>query len=204
MTKTTMRLWHAGLLLSAALLGGCATVPELNTSYSGADAGQVVASINNNATAYSNMELRLRAVPGTGDRQKDPVGRLQYRMGMFTSTEPEVWEGRAHGVVAVASLPPGRYEIFNYEMVQTGLVEITVRSREPLSIPFEVRAGQTVYLGAYEVSLRRNRLGLPDPFLPVIRIRDRFDRDMRVATQKGAKEANAVNATPPISEIGAR
>lgn len=88
--------------------------------------------------------------------------------------------GEPSDVVAVP-LPEGKYEITGW-MIQDHAVTagVTFRNRLPMKVPFEVKAGETTYLGRMNsVSIYgKNMIGLPVPGEGFVFVTDHHQEDI--------------------------
>lgn len=110
------------VLAVTILLTGCATVDRVPTDYAGPDAGKVVIGMGAaTGTSYSSYSLIFRKMTPAADADKPPIGRLTYfQENMFYSQPADYKSGSEAGVVLVHSLPPGDYEIFNFNVFFNG------------------------------------------------------------------------------------
>jgi hypothetical protein len=98
------------------------------------------------------------------------------------------------GVVDVHRLPPGRYEIYAYQMTGGPGDGAVYSSKAALSIPFEIVSGRAVYLGNYQANrlTRTNVLGLPATGGAIFAIENRAPRDLLAARRKNAQVPSEV------------
>lgn len=193
----------------ALLLCACANVQRLPTDYSGPDAGKTVVGIGAaSGTRYSSYSLLFRRV-GQSAAAAEPkeVGRIVFfQTNMFYAQKPDYANSAEQGVVLIQSLPPGDYEIFNFDIFfNAGTVQTNFSSREPFSIPFTVKAGETTYLGNYQANRisGKNILGLPVASGAVFTVTSRLEDDLRIARGKdGMVRADGQDATPSPRRIG--
>ncbi len=175
-----------------ATLAGCGTAPDI--AYTGDDAGQVLLSLSEfGAPRHAVYDLAIRRIDGPGETHI----RLVQLTGQFDSTldyaTPE-----DHGVVRTARLAPGAYELYNFQIEDRGLIAKTYGPNKPFSIPFTVKARETVYLGnfrAYPIK-RPNLVGLPTPAGAFFLMSDAARRDLLVAQKRDAK-LGAINTQIP-------
>lgn len=197
-----------GLLLGlVAFLAGCATVDRLPTDYAGHDAGRVVISMGAaTGTSYSSYSLLFRK-RGSDAAENKPVGRFTYfQTNMFYKQTPDYHSGDEAGVVLIHSLPPGDYEIYNFDVFfNGGMVQKNFFSKIDVSIPFSVRSGETTYLGNYQANrlTGHNIIGISIPAGAVFAVSDRLKDELPIAQvkSKGAVDT-AKNATPDPKAIG--
>src|SRR6266704_2464362 len=127
------------LLLISALLTACASVQRVPTDYSGADAGKVVLGIGAAAgTSYSSYSLLFRPTDRTAlSNDQREIGRFVFfQTNMLYAQKPDYSSEVERGVVLVNSLPPGKYEVFNFNIFfNSGTVQNNYSSRDPFSMP---------------------------------------------------------------------
>jgi len=171
------------LWLIAFSLTGCgSTLPKLDTDYKGGDSAFIIASISNEKTAYSHTALLIRSKTPSSSSVAAAVGGISYRLSL--SKNPDFHIGYEHGDVNILRLRPGNYEIFDFEAVQSGVASLQVGPDRMTPFTVSLRPNEVVYLGSYRTSVLRNRFGIPDPFLPSIRISDQSQRDISLARTK--------------------
>jgi hypothetical protein len=194
-------------LLLAASLMGCASVDRVPTDYAGPDAGRAVVSIGAAAgTSYSSYSLLIRK-RGLGPAEKPALGSFTYfQTNLFYKQDPDYQSGGEAGVVLIQSLPPGDYEIYNFNIfLNAGTVQNNYSSRADFAIPFTVKPGETTYLGNYQANrlTGKNFLGLSLPAGAVFVVTDRMDAEMPLAAKKGKTPlGTSVNAVPNVKSIG--
>ena len=191
------------ILFVVALVSGCAA-PHIPTNYAGSDAGTIVVGIGAAAdTSYSiyTLLVRPRAV-ATND--STGVARLVWaQTNIFSKQAPEYENESEAGVVVVATLPAGEYEVFNFEVFQNPPARI-FSSKVPFSMPFTVEAGRTAYLGNFQArNVRgRNLLGMPLNAGAVFAVSDRQATEMAIAQKKSPSvTADATDFTPNVTKL---
>lgn len=188
-------------------LVGCATVDRVPTDYTGPDAGRVVLGIGAAAgTSYSSYSLFFRKRDVPGGAEKAAQGRFAYfQTNIFFKQVADYQSPAESGVVLVHSLPPGEYEIFNFDVfLNGGTIQNNFGSRTDFSIPFKVRPGLTTYLGNYQANklTGKNLLGLSIPAGAVFLVTDRLESEMSIAQTKATSALGAgQNATPQPAQI---
>jgi hypothetical protein len=187
---------NAILVILLGVLTACgATIPRLDTEYKGSDSAAIIASVSNERTAYSHIALLIRPKNSSASAKDVPTGAIGYSLSF--SKKPDFHVGYEHGDVKVAKLPPGDYEIYGYEAVQTGLVTVSAGSDKLAPLALTLRAGEAVYIGSYRTSVLTNRFGLPDPFQPSVRISDQLQRDLSIAKEKDTSLPEAIRKQIP-------
>lgn len=195
------------LLALVLLLTACSTIERVPTDYKGADSGRVVVSIGATDKVYSHYALLFRKRDETLPVEKRAIGQFNYSgvsiLPMMRRGDYNGPHGR--GDVLVQTLPPGEYEIYSYKIhMYTGMAEATYWSNIPLSIPFSVKAGETVYLGNYTAYKQtgKNIIGIPVPAGAVFVVESRLSEDLAVARKKGETvPETVVDLTPKPAQL---
>jgi hypothetical protein len=188
-------------VLTALLMSSCtATIP---TNYAGTDAGYAAIGIGAaTATQYSSYSFLFRRV---GEKA---TGRLVYfQNNMFYSRTPDYKAPDEAGVVEIATLPPGDYELVNFDVfLNAGMVQTNYSSRKEFSIPFQVQSKQVVYLGNYQANAIRGRniFGMRVAGGAYFVVEDRMSRDLGFAKMRLASLPvdQSRNATPDVKQVG--
>ena len=96
--------------------------------------------------------------------------------------------GHESGFVIIKKLPPGQYEIYNYEIRGTPM---TWSSKTPFSIPFKIESGKATYIGNFARGCwcERNTIAAN---LGYFVISDKSARDLPIARVK----------EPALKEVG--
>jgi hypothetical protein len=191
----------------ALLLVGCAAPDRVPTDYAGSDAGKVVLGIGaTNGTSYSSYSLLFRK-RGSSSAEKSATGHFTYyQTNMFYKQAADYQSSAESGVVLVRSLPPGDYEIYNFNIFfNGGTVQNNYGSRTDFSIPFSVKPGRATYLGNYQANklTGKNFFGLSLPAGAVFVVADRLESELALAETKTKSQLGAAqDATPQPSQIG--
>lgn len=194
-------------LLAVFMLCSCATT--IPTNYTGNDAGYAVIGIGAaSGTQYSSYSFLFRRAGAKEAAEKDSGRLVFFQNNLFYSRPPDYKTADEAGVVEVASLPPGRYEIFNFDVfLNMGTVQNHYRSRKEFSIPFEVRPNETVYLGNYQANgiKGRNFFGLPVAGGAFFVVEDRSQVDLGLAKARvpAVRVENVRNTTPDPKQLDA-
>ena len=185
------------IVLISMLVSSCmATIPK---NYSGTDVGYAVIGIGAARYSYYDSYKLLFRHSGEKDQgffayHRDPVKR--FVAGGKTKYYKSPDEA---GVVEVAALQPGHYEVVNF-LASEYIPSIHVRSDHDFSIPFEIKPGQIVYLGNYQAANRLKKRDTSASGLHAVFfiIEDRFTRDLELAKERviSLPIENAVDATP--------
>jgi hypothetical protein len=195
-----------------ALLGACASIPAIPTDHAGNDAGQAVIGIGaakgTSFNSYTFFFRRLDGPAASAGPQQRPFGRLEYRQhGGFVTPKRDYDDGAENGVVLLASLPAGRYELYDFEVfLTTGMFEKSFFSKQDFSIPFEVKPGRAVYLGNYQANRvdGKNRLGLPALAGAVFVVESRMPQDLGLVRKRGGQQAlvaDVQDVTPSVQAL---
>lgn len=187
----------------ALFLTGCAS--QLRTDYAGQDAGMVAVGIGTHPRSlYDRFTLLFREAGGTAEK-KGEEGWLSYYRGGFTRPKHDYENKEEVGVVVMASLPPGKYEVHNFSAYfNAGTGTSTFSSREPFSIPFTVVPGQVTYLGNYEaVDVKgRNFIGMPVMAGVYFVVQDKQERDIEALRKRMPNlPSQTINAVPDVQQL---
>lgn len=181
------------------LLSGCQTI-GMSTNYKGDDAGYLVLGIG--ATPKSPlMSYGLIIKNTTGGR----TARMFMQHGFVWDT-PEYNNEFGAGIVEVLSLQPGRYELCNFSVNSiAGGGSKEQFSREDFSVPFEVKAGETVYLGNFEAAIDfyEGLFGIEAAEWTGFKVRSIPEHDLKIAHAENNKISTNVytNVTPDPKTI---
>lgn len=193
-------------LIACGLLAGCATSSNPYGNYAGEDAGYAILALGAaKPVHFSSQSLHYRPLRTNG---------LDSGEGLFLFASPLLRNAKGtdfdteeeQGVVVIAALPPGEYEIFATTVFENyGTVQTTFRSTRPFSIPFTIHPGEAVYLGSFR-SRRltgKNVFGMEVTAGAAFEISDSMARDLGLArTRTGQLPAEIVQAVPDPDLIG--
>jgi len=161
------------------------SAPGTFYDYKGDDAGYLVSSVAAQAgTSYDAYSFYFR--------NKDGSVRSRIWWGqhnILESRKPDFSDTAESGVVDIRKLPPGNYEIYNFDVFSNGgYVQSNFSSKQDFSIAFVIRPGQATYIGEYRaVGLRgRNIFGLPLRAGAFFIVSDKSQRDVPMAKIKNA------------------
>lgn len=188
-------LCSAGALATTLGLAGCA--PTLPT-YTGADAGRAVIGI------------------GAGPETRNFMLNLSYRRvgseasGMFHFSQLSLAERPDYrdGVIRTELLAPGEYELYTYSATRyVGMTQTSFKPRQPFSIRFTIRPGETTYLGNYEAYhvTRPQLFGLLSQDVAIAWVvSSRITRDMALLSGRdtAVRLSPATDATPDPRKLG--
>jgi hypothetical protein len=186
--RLTLRLCL--VLILGFATASCATVADTyvvsNKLLSGPpeQMGTVVGSIGLSKKGRGHHRYTLVA---SEIASKEKVQFYFKRSGIF-DTPADFDDARAEVAIFVLQLPQGRYHIHNFEYHSTGLwgSEFRQTAREEFSVPFEIVAGQTTYLGEFVATpiFGRNLFGAQVVAITYWEVSDKEARDMALARQR--------------------
>jgi hypothetical protein len=190
----------AAVLLSFAV-AACQSLP---TPYQGADRGYMVASIvaPRSSTTYRRYEFYFRPV---GSELADVKAFKWAKLDVLQQSVGDFETHERIGFVGVASLPPGKYEIFSFVAWNNSTPSSALSPRGGLSIPFTVKAGDVVYLGEfYSVATwGENIFGIRRPSAPYFVHSNQRERDLSIARGKDPSlPSSARNAITNAEALG--
>lgn len=192
------------LLLAALMLSACGSIPDVRNEYQGPDAGRIAIGIGASAnTHYSSYSLNFRKL---GDRDGDSNRFVYFQLNEFSAQKRDYDNAEENGVVQSFRLPPGDYEIFNFDVfLNGGTVQKNFRSRKEFSIPFKVRSNETTYLGNYQANLvmGKNFFGMSMAAGAVFVVTDREKADIELVKKRipNVLIGPISNATPTAKSI---
>lgn len=192
------------ILLTVFTLSACVSIPEVRNEYQGADAGRIVIGIGaSKNTQYSSYSLIFRKI---GDKNSEPSRFVYFQESLFSAQKRDYDNAVENGVVQSFRLPPGDYEIFNFNIfLNGGTIQKNFSSRVDFSIPFKVRANETTYLGNYQANtvIGKNLFGLPMPAGAIFIVNNREIEDIELAKNRlpNASFGPILNATPTVQSI---
>jgi hypothetical protein len=174
----------------ALSLSCCATD---SVPYRGGDGGYLIASIGAQFDAnFPNYKFKYRSLDRTYEGSISLPSHPERVVRGEDFKSPAKW-----GVVTVARLAPGSYEIYNYDIS----VGVRLSRGQDFSIPFTVRSGEPTYLGEYlaQTGLERDMLGIASARPPLaFVISNEQQRDIGLARSRFPEIANVpvTNAVP--------
>jgi hypothetical protein len=171
------------------------------------ETGYVVGSIGllRKAKNFQTYRFYLRPV-GTDDRFQF----FFYDQSSFTY-RPDFVDNGAEIRLFATPLRAGRYEMFRYEFTAMRVFPPLTGPDRPdsdFSFQFDVKPGQTTYLGQFKAVPQMGRpvLGMPNILAYYWEIADRRARDLAAAQQRlpGVKTEGLIAAVPDPSTMGLR
>jgi hypothetical protein len=198
------------LVTLALALSGCVgtlgttEASRILTGMSPEKMGTVVGSIGlvDKGTFYQRYALLARNLDG-GEKVE-----FRYTHDGFEVTKVDFREGSREAALIALRLPEGRYAIEGYEFIGMSLQFNQTRTPAPapFSLPFEVKAGRTTYIGEYMVVpvLSWRFLGARGVREFVWEVGDRRERDLALARQRmpDAATGDVIAAVPDARTLG--
>jgi hypothetical protein len=182
---------HALKLTKRALMAAFALLLAAGGLAHAEDKGRVVLAISAvPGTHFYDYLLTFHSADG---RHREDI-RYGQDNWLFPSTR-DFDDTKSNGVVKILDLAEGDWALTSYLVVTAGL---TVRPKEDFSVPFTVKAGQTIYIGDYCAHV----INGPDPDTGRMKeavyfvVSDQSARDIPIA-QKRDKQIVDVAATLP-------
>ncbi|MBT1062582.1 hypothetical protein KJY73_03300 [Bowmanella sp. Y26] len=161
------------------MLNGCASLESIN--YKGEDAGHAVLTtvLGRGSETTATYHITIREVSGQKTYES-----FSYSPGnLFWGKPSDFSDSEGMGYVHVATLKPGKYEIFSWTALNNNW---NATSDEFPPYQFEIKSGQTTYVGAFAFKPFRGRnffnisVLAGFDFVPVPNIK----RDMKIAKTK--------------------
>jgi hypothetical protein len=178
-------------LALVALLCACATPYDELRSYSGTDAGTLVASVGmatDNTMNYATVEFRKKGTSQLGSLHFSPKAAAA-----FGGTSIDFRDAKGAYSLIRKQLPPGDYEVFRYNSgANYGTTMVWYKAPENFVVPFTVKPGETTYLGQFRIGL--NLIG-GRPTSSFLEISNERLRDVAGVQKAGTKlndEADAI------------
>jgi hypothetical protein len=124
-------------------------------------------------------------------RKKDRSAEGEIWWGQqnpFDQRKVDIKDDKQEGIVDVRRLPPGDYEIFNFQAhINATTLQMRWESKSDFSIPFTIAAGRATYVGemmAVELKRERGFLGLQSHEGIHVVLTDKSARDVSIARAK--------------------
>jgi len=168
--------------------------------------GTLIYSVGSVDIAMSfEFQFQRTATPG-GDPVTDNRRAMVCRCVGFFSPRPSNLDyyGREAGRVFVQSLPPGRYEIYDFGFTGTIIVaSVEWSSRTPFAIPFTINPGEATYIGNFA---RAPSLGTRlEPQLGAVGyfvVSDQSERDLAIARARDPALPTVRSEVIDVSNLG--
>ena len=171
------------LLVAAVLifLSGCVTagpdpVPKAFQDIPLDEAGIAFGTIGSDLkSSFTRMGIRYRQV----DSENESM--ILFQQGYFSISPLNFEVNGEKGSVFVLQLPPGQYEMYDvyFHMDQASAGSTTFSSKQEFSVPFEIKKGESVYLGEFitKVVKAKNFLRISVPVGGYFKVTDQLERD---------------------------
>ena len=136
-----------------------------------------------------------------------PVHEKQFRYSWGGSKYDHGldFEGHETGLVWVEQLPPGDYEFYNFRIpYNVGIVEKRLHLRQPFSIPFTIKAGQSTYVGDFSCTRveGKNVFGATETAGAYLVVSDKHERDIPVAQKLEPGLPPVTISVTDVSKLG--
>jgi hypothetical protein len=182
-------------------LPGCASSGFFSTNYEGKDTGYLVTSLGaQTGTVYNGYSLFFRK------KDRSYSGRVFWgQANMFEDRKPDFEDGSKAGIVDVTRLPPGDYEVFNFQIFyNAGTAQSWFSSKQDFSIPFTVRRGAGTYIGEFvAVGIKgQNFFGMAVPAGGYFVVSNRTSRDIPIAKRKEPAMRDVASAVSNLRTVG--
>ena len=183
------------------IISGCATGNRIPLDYSGVDTGYAIISIGHTKeTQYSSYKFLFRTV------DKKAENMVGYWAPFFLKKHKGDFENdRSIGTVELLRLPPGEYEIYNFDIfMNLGLIQTNYKAKTDFSIPFIVKPNEATYIGEYIAdNLGHNFIDASIGGAYFI-ISDKKARDVEIVNNNNPniEFIHVSNAVPSVDKIG--
>ncbi|MEM7569371.1 MAG: hypothetical protein AAF337_06210 [Pseudomonadota bacterium] len=200
-----------GLLLLA--LAGCASSgmssngrPDPGDDYSGADAGTLVyavGTVRGFGMRFAFPYSRTQAL--SGETVDDWQGRIRPSVGgaVYLKILNPDFEGFETGHLVTRALPPGRYNIRDFEFFGSGPAgSYGWSSAVPFSIAFTIEPGKATYIGSFMRSLAppgdTGKIGAAGYFI----VANRAARDLLIARERLPSDTVVMEQVTDVDRFG--
>lgn len=182
------------LLLLACAAVACTTL-DLNAAGAGKDGGHLIAALGASPeTRYARYVLKFRKV------DKTAAGELRYvQENTQDASHRDFDDQTENGLVHVLDLPPGEYEIYNFDIIQDNQAGRKLfKSAADFSIPFRIVSGSATYLGDFTAIgiVAKDVFGATISAGAYFSLADRQARDVPIAHRKVPSIGEVRSALP--------
>lgn len=159
-------------------------IGSLSGKYAGSDAGSLVIAIAaQDGTRYDDYWLYFRK------KDRSAEGEIWWgQQNPFDHRKLDINDNKEEGIVDIRRLPPGDYEIFNYQAhINSAPLQGRWKAKSDFSIPFTIAAGRATYIGemmAVEIGSEKPFLGSRKHEGAYFVLTDKSARDVPIARTK--------------------
>lgn len=159
-----------------------------------ADKGKVVLGLGAQpGTEFNLYQLKFRTRDG---KHNDYITYGQH--GFLVTDRRDFDDAGENGAVKILTMPAGDWEIYTISLLD--IYNITFTPKAEFSIPFTVKAGETIYLGDFKaVGGPKNYTDDYHPTGAYFVVGDRSARDIPIAQKKDAKIGAVTVAIPDVA-----
>ncbi len=158
------------------------TVPVTQALSPSATDGILLVSISKQGRGRVVSTVVFRNIDGT-NRQKIDTSGGPAAPFWSDDNRDDFHDSTGRGRVFAINLKPGNYEVCHW-VLDTGHAVFT--PSEEFSVPFEIKAGRSTYVGDFHFAIGRgqNLFGMPLPYLEGAERRDNWARDLAALKRK--------------------
>lgn len=171
------------VIVCSILLTACASVGTINKNYEFAqlnDQALLVLSITNKHAAYLNGPNQFAPSLKIRDKSGNRSFTLKGHVGSIMDRHLESETGWTIGRVIAAELPPGDYEVYDWDSVKLAFHPSARTIRKP-SILFELTPGKATYIGNIDLYINQANQTYS------LEVFDERERDFKEVTAKWPK-----------------
>jgi hypothetical protein len=195
------RLTRLLAIVALLALPGCASSGFFSTNYEGKDTGYLVTSLGaQTGTVYNGYSLFFRKRDGSYS------GKVFWgQANMFEDRKLDFEGGGKAGIVDVTRIPPGDYELFNFQIFyNAGTAQKWFSSKQDFSIPFKIRQGGGTYIGEFiAVGVKgQNFFGIEIPAGGYFVVSNKAERDIAIAKRKEPALRDVASAVANVGSVG--
>ena len=203
-------MFKANLALLPLLLFGSTAIGETKArEYEGSDAGCLIYSVG---TIKAGMHFTFpygRVATLDGTPVSDWKGRIEPKVGgaLYLKVKNPDFTGNESGHVVARCLPPGTYEVGDFEFYGSlpGVATYKWSPATHTSLHFHIQSGQATYIGSF---MRAPSLGTPlQPILGAAGffvVADRKERDLPIAKGKLRAGMDIATEVPDVTVLNSQ
>lgn len=193
-------------VLLLTLVSSCAARIPMN--YSGTDVGYAVIGIG--AKSYTNYDTYKLLFRRIGEEHIGGMFRYLPNFplslkNLFRNNIKGYKTAEEAGIVEIAAIPAGRYELVNFFVTNYHyMLPLVYGSPQDFSIPFEIKPGAVVYLGNYQANqIGKTNFHGPAKSGAFFIVENRFAKDLAIAKMLDTSLPieNAWDATPDVKQV---